>query len=200
MTGTGSIPGPAEMPAVTGRRRAVAVWGFAAALVGSAVLGFPAGLIWAAVAPRALLQEVNPGTAQVVNAETSAFIAADAWFCVIAAVGGLITGLVGYRLFIYGKSWGTSAVAATGLIVGAVAAALIMLWTGEQIGLATYQHQLASSPNGTLFNASLGLGAKSALAFWPMLTAISIGLTELVRRPRSGGPDSVPMGYGVPPD
>ena len=199
MTETGSIPGPADMPGVTGWRR-TAVWGPAAALVGSAVLGFPAGVIWAAVAPRALLQEVGQGTAQVVNAETSAFIGADAWFCVIGAVGGLITGLLGYRLFIHGKSWAASAVAATGLIVGAVAAALIALWTGEQIGLATYQHQLATSPNGTLFNASLGLGAKSALVFWPMLTAISIALTDMVRRPRSSDPDSVPMRYGVPPD
>jgi hypothetical protein len=200
MTETGSMPGPADVPRVTGRRRAVAAWGFVAALAGSALLGFPAGLIWAAVAPRALLQEISQGTAQLVNAESSAFIGADAWFCVIGAAGGVITGLLGYRLLIHGRSWGASAVAATGLIVGAVAAALVALWTGEQIGLATYQHQLATSPNGTLFNASLGLGAKSALAFWPMLTAISIGLTEMVRRPRPSGPDSVPMGYGVPPD
>ena len=45
---------------------------FAAALAGSAVLGVAAGLIWAVLAPRALLQEVGHGEAQLVNAESSA--------------------------------------------------------------------------------------------------------------------------------
>ena len=40
---------------------------FAAALAGSAVLGLVAGLIWDAVAPRALLQEAGHGEAQYVN-------------------------------------------------------------------------------------------------------------------------------------
>ena len=57
----------------------------AAALAGSAVLGVAAGLIWATVAPRALLQEVGHGEAQLVNAESTAYILADAWFCLIAA-------------------------------------------------------------------------------------------------------------------
>jgi len=51
---------------------------FAAALAGSAVLGVTAGLIWATVAPRALLQEVGRGEAQLVNPESAAYILADA--------------------------------------------------------------------------------------------------------------------------
>ncbi|MGH3150740.1 MAG: hypothetical protein ACRDOB_08425 [Streptosporangiaceae bacterium] len=108
------------------------------------------------------------------NAETNAFIGADAWFCLITAAGGLITGLLGYRLLVR-----RSGVAATaGLVLGAVAAALVALWTGEQIGLGTYNHLLASSPNGAFFSASLALGAKSALVFWPLLTSIVILLAE----------------------
>ena len=38
------------------------------ALAGSAVLGVVAGLIWAAVAPRPLLQEIAQGEAELVNA------------------------------------------------------------------------------------------------------------------------------------
>src|ERR1700722_3611989 len=71
---------------------------FLAALAGSAVLGIVAGLIWAAVAPRPLVQEIAHGEAQYVNVETTAFIVADAWFALIAAVGGLITGPAGYRI------------------------------------------------------------------------------------------------------
>ena len=143
------------------------------ALAGSAVLGIPAGLIWGEVAPRALLQEIARGEAQIVNAETNAFIGADAWFCLITAAGGLITGLLGYRLV---RRSGAAATA--GLILGALAAALVAMWTGEQIGLGTYNHLLASSPNGAFFNASLALGAKTALAFWPLLTSVVILLAE----------------------
>jgi hypothetical protein len=147
---------------------------FTAALAGSAVLGVLAGLVWAAVAPRALLQEVMHGEAQLVNAESSAFIAADGWFSLIAAAGGLVTGVLGYRLLVRRAGWP----AAAGLILGAAAAAACALWTGENIGLATYDRQLATSPAGTLFHASLALGAKSALAFWPLLTSVAILLAE----------------------
>jgi len=161
-------------------------------LAGSALLGVPAGLIWGAAAPRALLREVGVGTAQLVNAETAAFIAADAWFCGIAAVAGLLTGLVGYRFASARRDDTAGPASAAGLILGAVAGAFVLLWLGEQIGLSAYQHHLASSPNGTTFSASLSLGAKSALSFWPMLTAIVILIAEWAGRrtaePRSPRP------------
>ena len=155
---------------------------FAAALAGSAVLGVAAGLIWATVAPRALLQEVGHGEAQLVNAENTAYILADAWFSLIAAVGGVITGIAGYRLLVRRAGW----TAAAGLVLGAVAASLLMLWTGENIGLGTYNHLLAASAAGVFFHASLALGAKSALAFWPGLTSLIVLLAEYGgRRPAS---------------
>jgi hypothetical protein len=147
---------------------------FTAALAGSAVLGIPAGLIWGEVAPRALLQEIARGEAQLVNVETNAFIGADAWFCLITAAGGLLTGLLGYRLLVRRSG----AAATAGLVLGAVAAALVALWTGEQTGLGTYNHLLAASPNGAFFSASLALGAKSALVFWPLLTSAVVLLAE----------------------
>ena len=152
------------------------------ALVGSALLGLVAGLIWGEVAPRALLQEIGRGEAEQVNAETSAFSVADAWFCLIGAVGGLVTGTLGYRFLVRRAGW----VAAAGLMVGAVAAALVAVWAGERVGLGTYNHLLASSATGTYFNASLGLGAKSALASWPLFTSAVILLGETGTR-RSAG-------------
>ena len=146
------------------------------------MLGVAAGLIWAALAPRALLQEVGHGEAQLVNAESAAFILADAWFCLIAAIGGAITGIAGYRLLVRREGW----LAAAGLVLGAVAASLLMLWTGENIGLGTYNHLLAASPDGAFFRASLALGAKSALALWPGVTSLIILLAEYGgRRPAS---------------
>jgi hypothetical protein len=144
------------------------------ALAGSAVLGVVAGLIWAAVAPRALLQEVARGQAQLVNAESTAYISADGWFCVIVAVGGLITGLLGYLILVRRAGWA----AVAGLVLGGLAAALVALWVGENMGLGTYNHQLASSAVGVFFNSSLALGAKSGLVFWPLITSLAILLAE----------------------
>ena len=160
------------------------------------MLGVAAGVIWAAVAPRALLQEVGPGEAELVNAESHAFIVADAWFCLIVAVGGVITGVVGYRLLVRRAGW----TAAAGLVLGAVAAGLLTLWVGENIGLGTYNHLLATSRSGAVFHASLGLGAKSALAFWPGLTSLIVLLAEYGgRRPAesaTGPADGPDVGMG----
>jgi hypothetical protein len=137
-------------------------------------VGIVAGLIWAAVAPRPLLQEIARGEAELVNAESTAFIVADAWFALITAVGGVITGLLGYRFVI--RRAGAAATA--GLVLGALAAALVALWVGENIGLGTYNHLLASSSTGAFFNSSLALGAKSTLAFWPLFTSLVILMAE----------------------
>jgi hypothetical protein len=155
----------------------------AVALAGSAALGLLGGLIWGEAAPRALLQEISTGTAELMNAETRAFIGADAWFCGIAVVAGLVTGTIGYRFCMARHSGGTRAVIAAGLILSGVAGAFVMLWLGEQIGLSAYNQHLASSANGTVFPESLTLGARSALAFWPMFTAIAILVGEWGTRP-----------------
>jgi hypothetical protein len=185
---------PGRRPAAPG-----AIAGFALALAGSAVLGLVGGLIWGEVAPRAMLQEIGSGTAQLVNAETAAFIGADAWFCGIAAVAGLVTGLAGYRFLVARARQNARAAATAGLVLGAIAAALVMVWLGGQIGLSAYNQHLASSPKGTIFPASLNLGAKSALAFWPMFTAIVILLAEWSARHQDEDPAEPERGYAEPP-
>jgi len=157
--------------------RSAVAW-CAAALAGGAVLGLLGGLIWEQVAPRATLQEIGEGTATLVNAETRAFITADVWFCAIAVVAGLLTGVLGYRFCVSRRTGAARALAVSCLILGGLAGALIMLWLGERIGQSGYDKHLASSPNGTLFPATLALGAKSALAFWPMATAIVVLVAE----------------------
>lgn len=145
-----------------------------------AVCGIPAGLAWAALAPRALLQVVSRGTAEVVNAETSAFVVADAWFCLITALGGVLTGTLGYLAVVRRRG----AAAAAGLITGALAAALLALWAGDNSGLAAFRHRLMVSVPGTRLDSSLALGATSALTFWPMFTALAITLGEAAVRSR----------------
>jgi hypothetical protein len=160
-----------------------AVAWFTAAVAGSALLGLLGGWIWGEAAPRAALQEISTGTAELMNAETRAFIGADVWFSGIAVAAGLLTGVIGYRFLMARHTGGSRAVIAAGLILGAVAGAFVMLWLGEQIGLSAYNQHLASSPDGTVFPESLSLGASSALAFWPMFTAIVILVAEWGSRP-----------------
>jgi hypothetical protein len=161
------------------RRRALI--GLVVALAGSALLGLAGGLVWSEIAPRALLQEISAGTAEVVNAETRAFIGADGWFCVIGAVAGLLAGIIGYRTGIARRGSATRTAVTIGLILGAVAGSYAMLWLGQEIGLSAYQHQLADAATGATYTASLTLGAKSALAFWPLLTSVVIVLAEIGR-------------------
>ena len=169
------VPSSADVKETTAR--STAAW-IIAALVGSALLGLLGGLIWGEFAPRATLQEIGSGAAQVVNAETRAFFGADVWFCCISVVAGLLTGILGYRFAVAPRAGGQRAAVTAALIIGALAGGLVMLWLGERIGLSTYDHQLASSPQGTVFSASLALGAKSALAFWPLFTSVVLLIGE----------------------
>jgi hypothetical protein len=189
-----------------GRRQGrAAAAGFAVALIGSAVIGLLAGLIWGEVAPRALLQEISTGTAELVNVETRAYIGADAWFCLIGAVAGLLTGILGYRFLITRRGPGGRAAVTAGLVLGAVAGSFVMLWLGGRIGLSGYDHELASSRNGTMFYQDLALGAKSALVFWPLLTSAVILVAEWASRrepaaePAPAAPATAPGGgLGAP--
>jgi hypothetical protein len=168
------VPGPGE--AQPGVRSAVA-WSVAL-LAGGALLGLLCGLIWNEVAPRALLQEIGAGTAEVLDAETRAFFGADVWFCGIASVAGLLAGLAGYRFAVAPRAGYARAAVAAALLVGGVLGELTMLWLGGQIGLSGYNHLLASSPTGTMFSSSLALGSKSALACWPLFTGIVLLIAE----------------------
>ena len=157
----------------------------AAAAVATAVCGIPAGFIWAAVAPRALVQVVSRGTVAVVNAETSAFIVADLWFCLIGVAGGLLTGSFGYGIAARRRARRAPAVgpaAAAGLILGALAAAAIARWLGGLDGRAAFLHQLAVGAPGTRLHQPLTLGATSGLAFWPLATAFTIAVIEVAAR------------------
>jgi hypothetical protein len=188
MSGMAMVPEVPEVPGSHGLRRtrstarSAAAW-VAVILVGNVAVGLLGGLIWGEAAPRAALQEIGAGTAEVVNAETRAFFGADVWFCAIAVIAGLLTGVLGYRFAVARRDGTARAAVAGAMIVGALAGALVMLWLGEQIGLSAYNQHLASSPSGTVFSASLALGAKSALALWPLFTAIVLLIAEWGTRP-----------------
>jgi hypothetical protein len=150
-----------------------------AVAVGTAALGVLAGFVWAAAAPRAQLVIAAPGEAALVNVETTAFIAADAAFCVVCLAGGAISGALGYLFAV--RKHGPLAMA--GLLAGALAAAFVTRWVGMHYGLAAFQHQLATLPVGARLNDSLKLGATGALGLWALGAGVVAGGLELLASP-----------------
>jgi hypothetical protein len=199
------VPEVPEVPRQPGRRRprpdARSVAWFVALLAGSALLGLVGGVIWGEFAPRAVYQEISAGAAEVVNAETRAFFGADVWFAAIGAVAGLLTGVLGYRFAVAPRAGLARPAMAAALILGALAGGLVMMWLGEQFGLSAYNQHLASSPNGTQFDGSLALGAKTALAIWPLLTALVLVAAEWGGHPAPAEPGHEPAACPAsPPD
>jgi hypothetical protein len=163
------------VPPARGARRAGALRRWLIVTVLSLVLGVAAGFLWSAVAPRPYLVMTGRGAAAVVNAETSAFIAADGWYCLICLAGGVISGLAGYLLAVRGSRPAGMAV----VLLSALGAGLVALWIGENSGHAAYHHLLATLPAGAHLHASLSLGARGAIAFWPLGAGIMAGGLEL---------------------
>ena len=143
-------------------------------MLGSAIAGLVGGLIWNAVAPRAAYVVISRGSADVVNAETTAFIAADAWYCLIAVVGGLIIGVASYRFAV--RRYGPIPMA--GLLAGSVLAGWAARWVGQNLGLSRFNAQLLASPQGTILHAPPVLGSDpsmivwGAIAFWPLAACL----------------------------
>src|SRR5437764_12171484 len=136
--GTGT--GPGRMPARL-RRGLLAL---IATVAASALLGLLTGFLWSDLAPRALLIVSGHGVAYVSDSETDAFIVADAWFCLLTAVAGLVCGLAGYLLAV--RRHGAPALA--GLVLRGVAASWLAMWVGQQQGLAGFRSRLSASPAG----------------------------------------------------
>jgi hypothetical protein len=178
MTETSQLPLPPPGAGLTRSGPAVglALLAFAAVVLGSVLLGVVVGFAWAAIAPRALLVVVSRGSADVVNPETSAFIAADGWFTLLCLIGGVVSGLLGY-LFAVRRH---GAFAMLGVLGGGLAAAFIARWIGQGSGVAAFNRRLAVSKPGVLLRAPLVLGAHGALAFWPLAAGAIAGSMEAV--------------------
>jgi hypothetical protein len=178
-------PVPAEADTGTGRWLVPGLAAFAAVVLGSALIGLLAGLVWSQVAPRALYVVVSGG-AEAVNPEGSALIGADGWFCVIGVVGGLVTGLLGYVLAV--RRYGPLPM--VGIFIGGLVAAYLALWIGQRSGMTEFITRLGDSKSGTLLRAPIKLGARGAVAFWPLAAGLAAGALEglaLLRERRAAG-------------
>jgi hypothetical protein len=154
----GGSAGPASGPGSGG----ASVLSSVLIVAGSVLIGLAGGFAWTALAPRALYVVVGRGSANVVNPETTAFIAADAWYCLIGVAGGLIIGLAGYLAV---RRYGPAPMAA--ILAGSVIAGIAARWAGEHRGLHRFDRQLLTTHQGTLLHAPLALAGDTSAAVWP---------------------------------
>jgi hypothetical protein len=167
-----------------------------AILAGTALLGVAAGYVWSQAAPRALLVIVSPAAAGLVQTETAAFIVADLTFCLIGLAGGVVSGALGYLLGV--RRYGPLAM--IGVLAGALAAALLARWVGQQSGAASFHHLLATLPVGGHLFDTLTLRATGAIGCWPFAAGLTAGGMEAVAtRGRHRGRASQPLLAGPGP-
>jgi hypothetical protein len=153
---------PGNDLATSGRATWVAISGV---LLGSAIIGLLGGFVWNGVAPRAAYVVIGRGSADVVNPETTAFIASDATYCLIAVVGGLIIGIAGYQLAV--RRYGPAAMAA--VVVGSLIAGYVARLVGQHVDLSHFNNQLLTSRLGTILHAPPALGAEPSVIMWPAI-------------------------------
>lgn len=159
--------------------------GVAATLV-IAVLGVPAGLLWTTVAPRTTYV-IAGGKAILGDPESQTLIAADGWFAVLTAAGGLLCAVVAYVLA--GRLREMGLLAALG--VGGTAAGLIAWWVGSLIGRSSFHHEMRVARDGTTAQGSLDLHAVGVVIAWPLIAVVIFGLLEaldVARRDSRGRP------------
>jgi hypothetical protein len=167
------IPSAAPPP----RRSSIAIAAIIT-LVGSAALGLVGGLVWNALAPSVPYVIVSPGSADVTNAETSTFITGDVWYCAIAVIGGLIIGTISYLYAI--RKYGPVPMAA--VLAGSFGAGYLARWVGQNLGLAKFNAELATSKVGTVLHAPPVLGSDpgtvvwSAIVLWTLAASLVAGI------------------------
>ncbi|MDQ3611990.1 MAG: DUF2567 domain-containing protein [Actinomycetota bacterium] len=135
-------------------------------LVVTVLVGAPIGLLWAGFAPRVdvvvMGEDVN-----LTQAYGDAFIAADAFFLAAVLLAGFVGGLIAWR---FGAAHGPAVVVA--LTVGGLAAAVVAMIVGEQVGLETLREAVRAGGQGS-FQLNLELKATAALLGWPLASLVA---------------------------
>ena len=138
------------------------------AAVATVLVGAPAGLIWAATANRTPLVVVAAGAADFVNAEGESAVSTDAHFIIVAAIAGVLCGLLAVVLV---PRAGLPIV--LGLAAGGLAAAVVAWRAGHLVDYDSFVHALRTLPTGRHLLAPIDLKAKAGLVAWPLFAVVT---------------------------
>jgi hypothetical protein len=150
--------------------RGLRIW--AMTTVALTLLGPPAGLLWAAIAPsvRYLLLD---GALVLADPETEALIAGDGRYALITGAAGALCGVLAYLAG--GRD--NDVPLLLGLGTGGLAAALLAWWVGHRIGLAGFEESVRAA-TGRAVEGPADLHAVGVVVFWPLLAVAAYGLLE----------------------
>jgi hypothetical protein len=153
--------------------RQLRIWAVTAGVV--AILGVPAGLLWAWVSPRAGFVIISH-KAYLADPESPVPIGTDARFALIGTVLGLVCGVVAYLRA--GRR--NEVPLALGLAVGGILGALVAWGLGHRFGLSNFDHLTATGADNTRVDGPPSLGAHGVLLLWPLLAVVIFGLLESI--------------------
>jgi hypothetical protein len=164
-----------------------------------ALAGFPAGLAWWALAPRADFRIAEAGPQPIGSPSAELLVADDVVFVLVLAVAGVVAGVAAWRLR---RRRGVATVVA--LAVGTVVTGLIAWQVGELLGVGPTEAEIADV--GAVVTTSLTLGSPAAIAVAPFMAVLAyvvavltvhddgLGRTPDAPRPddRSSGAEGTP--------
>lgn len=130
------------------------LWWAAAGAFGVVILGVPLGLLWAMLAPDTPVMQTESG-AVYGESQPEQPIAADGWFSLLGLGFGLLVA-VGLWFLLRG-SRGPIGLAAA--VLGSLGAALVAWQVGQRVGLAAFEHLLATAAEGQTFGQPARLRA-----------------------------------------
>jgi hypothetical protein len=141
-------------------------------VLGLAVVGIPAGLLWWGLAPRADFRITGDGPVVIGNPSNELLVADDAVFTLVLAAVGLLAGAAAWRLR---RRRGVATVIA--LAFGALLTALVAWQVGRLLGAGPSEAELAEV--GARVTTALRLNGLPALAVAPF-TAVLAYLVPVV--------------------
>jgi hypothetical protein len=151
------------------------------------LVGAPVGLLWAALAPRVEVVLTGEGV-QLVDRDSSAFIASDGYFSLAVLLAGLVGGALAWR---WGSRHGPTVV--PGLAIGGLIGAYVAMAVGGLVGDVQLADLLEAGAKGRRELGVRRLRSLPALLVWPAASVLSF-LTLMLRRPEvsSGSPQRAP--------
>jgi hypothetical protein len=141
-------------------------------VLGLAVAGLPAGLLWWSLAPRADFRITDDAPQAIGSPSSELLVADDVVFVLVLACFGLLAGAAAWFLR---RRRGVATLVA--LAVGTSATGAVAWQLGELLGAGPTEAQLADV--GTVVTTSLTLGAPPALAVAPFLALVAYVVATL---------------------
>jgi hypothetical protein len=133
-----------------------------------AVLGVPLAFLWVVLGPHVDVVMTAPGTPDLADYNTEAFVAGDGRYALITAVTGLVLGAAAWIL-----RRGRGPLVVLGLALGSLAGAWITWKLGAHQGEAEFKHLIVTAQAGRHFRQNMRLRA-TGLVYLQALTAVAV--------------------------